>query len=123
MAYFQDFLREKVSRRNYGLLAIPGGVQSLTMEEFLPKFSWAAWRHIKFLVDLDSPARVILIGHEECRWYQRGPMQRFLNSERDRQRADLRKVGASWKQRFPDSDIELYYATLSQGKAVFDEVK
>jgi len=121
--YFQDFLRGQLSLRNYGLLALPGGVQSLTLEEHLPKFSWAGWRHIKFLMNLDDPARVVLIGHDDCRWYHRGPIAHFIGPERQRQEADLRKVAGAWKERFPGTAVSMYYAIAGQGKATFDPVR
>lgn len=120
--YFQDFLRQTIGVRNYGLLALPGGVQSLTLEKYLPKFAWSGWRHIKFLMDLDEPARIILIGHDDCRWYHRGPIERLAGPERTRQEKDLRSVAASWKTRFPNAAVEAYYATLQQGKANFDGI-
>lgn len=121
--YFQDFLRDQLRLKHYGLLALPGGVQSLTLEEHLPKFAWAAWRHIKFLVDLDAPSRIILIGHDDCRWYHRGPIAHFIGPERARQESDLKKVAASWKERFPGAAIEMYYATAGDGKSTFDAVR
>ena len=121
--YFQDFLRGSIGVRNYGLLALPGGVQSLTLERYLPKFAWSGWRHIKFLMDLDEPARIVLIGHDDCRWYHRGPIERSTSPERARQERDLRAVAASWKERFPNTDIGVFYATLHQGKANFDVIR
>lgn len=121
--HFQDFLRREKKLEHYALLALPGGVQGLTLEEYLPKFSWAGWRYIKFLMDLDSPSRIILIGHDDCRWYQRGPLAHLIESERNRQLADLRKVAAGWKDRFPASAVEAYYATLTSGKATFDAIR
>lgn len=123
MPYFQDFVRGELSLRNYSLLAIPGGIQSLTLEEYLPKFSWAAWRHIKFLMDLDAPARIVLIGHDDCRWYHHGPITRFTGPERQRQETDLRKVATAWRDRFPGSAIDSYYGILANRKATFEPVR
>lgn len=122
-SYFQEFLNKQLGLEKYGLLAVPGGVQSLTLEEHLPKFAWAAWRHIKFLVDLDAPARVVLIGHDDCRWYHRGPIAHFVGPERARQEADLRKVAASWRERFPGAAIEAYYGVVDKGRGVFQSVR
>lgn len=120
--HFQDFLRREKRLDHYALLAVPGGVHGLTLDEYLPKFSWAGWRYIKFLMDLDSPSRIILIGHDECRWYQKGPLAHMVGSERARQEADLRKVAAAWKSRSPGAAVESYYATIVAGKATFDAI-
>lgn len=121
--HFQEFLRRDQRLDHYALLALPGGVQGLTLEEYLPKFSWAGWRYIKFLMDLDAPSRIILIGHQDCRWYQRGPLTHMVESERQRQESDLRKVAASWRSRFPASAVETHYATMTAGRATFDAIR
>lgn len=121
--HFQAFLRRDLGLEHYALIALPGGVQALTLEHLLPKFSWAGWRWVKFLMDLDSPSRVILIGHEDCRWYQRGPIGQFLGPERARQEKDLRNVAQDWRNRFPDCSVSSYYASLASGRATFDVLK
>jgi hypothetical protein len=121
--HFQAFLRNDLLLDHYALIALPGGVQALTLENFLPKFSWAGWRWIKFLMDLDSPSRIILIGHDDCRWYHRGPIGQLLGPERARQEKDLRAVAQDWKKRFPDCSVSAFYATLTAGKATFDAVR
>ena len=120
--HFQEFLRRDMRLEHYALLALPGGAQSLVMESYLPKFAWAGWRWIKFLMDLDSPSRIILIGHADCRWYQRGPIAHLVESERKRQESDLRRVAAGWKDRFPDCRVESFFASTTGAKASFDAV-
>lgn len=121
--FFQDFLRKQLRIEHYGLVALPGGVQPLTLMDHLPKFAWSGWRQIKFLSDLDDPARVILIGHDDCRWYHRGPIPRLVDSERKRQEADLQSVAKEWKDRFPGTEVQLYYAIIQNGKATFDDIR
>lgn len=120
--FFQDFIRNKLGIAHYGLLALPGGVHPLTLTELLPKFSWSGWRQIKFLMDLDAPARVILIGHDDCRWYHRGPIVHADVHEKERQAGDLRKVAKEWQQRFPDTSIQMYYARLERATPIFDAI-
>jgi len=120
--HFQEFLKTGLGLRHYGLLAVPGGVQSLTLSEVLPKFAWAGWRWVKFLTDIDDIGRIVLIGHEDCRWYQRGPIARFVESERKRQESDLRKSARGFQERMAETKVELYFARMDQGKAVFDAI-
>src|SRR5262245_20119997 len=110
--YFQNFLRQKLGLKHYGMLALTRGIQSLTLESSLPNVAWSVWRHIKFLMDLDEPASVILLGHDDCRWYHRGPIGHFVGPERQRPEADLRSVANSWRDKFPDTNIESYYAMV-----------
>lgn len=119
--HFQEFLRERLGADRYGLVAVPGGPQFLTLVDYLPKFSWAGWRWLKFLVDLAQPARVILIAHEDCRWYIEG---RFVQrgSVRERQIHDLEHVRRAISERFPGLAVETYFARLDNGAGVFEAV-
>ena len=42
--HFEEFLIDGLKLEDYSLIAVPGGVQVLTLLDFLPKFSWAGWR-------------------------------------------------------------------------------
>ena len=56
--------------QNYDLLVIPGGPQSLTLVEYLPKFSWAGWKWFRYLVETHELRRLVLIAHQDCVWYR-----------------------------------------------------
>ena len=120
--HFQDFLRGDLGIQHYTLLAVPGGAQFLTLVDYLPKFSWAGWRWAKFLMDLNAPARIILIAHEDCRWYldtRFGPAPSDL---RPKQVRDLQSARAGLVERFGNIAIELYYARRAEGGCVFDRL-
>ena len=104
--------------QDWSLIAIPGGVQVLTLLEYLPKFSWAGWRWAKFLVEADQPPRAILIGHEGCRGYK----HLFAPGAPDaRITGDLRRVATGLQERYPRLRVEVYFAhTDAQGHLVFD---
>jgi hypothetical protein len=121
--HFQEFLKQGLALERYSLVAVPGGPQFLTLAEYLPKFSWVGWRWMKFLVDLSRPRRVVLVGHDDCRWYRDS---RFFHAERtvgERQLADLRQVRAAFAERFPAIAIEAYFARLDANEAVFEAVQ
>lgn len=118
--HFQDFLRRELGLARYALLAIPGGVQTLTLVDYLPKFAWAGWRWLKFLDNLSSPHRVILITHDDCRWYVDN---RFASADaRNTQIADLRRIRNAVLERFGPRQVDLYYATLTSGGARFERL-
>jgi hypothetical protein len=119
--HFQDFLRSGLKLERYALLAVPGGPQCFTLAQYLPKFSWAGWRWMKFLVNLMNPSRMIFIAHDDCRWYVEN---RFTTAERARetQMADMRRAHQEMVERFGSTSIELYYATLADGSAHFEKL-
>ena len=119
--HFQHFLRHGLQLHRYSLIAVPGGPQCFTLETYLPKFSWASMRWMKFMVELTKPARVVLIAHHDCRWYIDN---RFADAAhtRDTQLADMRQARAVLAERFGPVPIDFYYATLRDGAAEFEQV-
>jgi hypothetical protein len=119
--HFHEFLRNGLGVREYGLMAVPGGPQLLARLEFLPKFSWAGWRWLKFLVNLTRPERLVLINHEDCRWYLSLLQSNDAARVRERQLADLRVIQREFSERF-NAQIEAYYARIEDGAAAFERV-
>lgn len=96
---------------NYDLLVIPGGPQALTLVEYLPKFSWVLTKWLRFLIDVHDLKRMILIAHQDCRWYRTLPFHLFSPADpRHHQENDLRRVKHSVEKEFPHIRVELYYA-------------
>ena len=119
---FQDFLRGELGLKQYGLIAVPGGAQFLTLVEYLPKFSWAGWRWAKFLMDAAQPPRIVLIAHEDCRWYLDMRFGLPPRDMRDKQVRDLVSVRAGMAERFGKVPVELYYARFHDSRVVFDRL-
>ena len=119
--HFQDFLHNGLKLDRYALVAVPGGPQCFTLSQYLPKFSWAGWRWMKFLFNLMTPSRVIFIAHHDCRWYVEN---RFTTAEkaRETQMADMRRAQEEIVERFGAVPIEIYYATLADGGAQFERL-
>ena len=67
------------------------------------------------------PERVIVINHDDCRWYS--SLLRTTDPElvRSRQLADLREIQRELGERF-GGQIEAYYARIEDGAAAFERV-
>jgi hypothetical protein len=111
-AAFQEFLNRGLKlNENYDLMVIPGGPLSLTLFEYLPKFSWASWKWLRFFMEKHAIRRLILIQHQDCAWYKTMPAHLHDSAEpRKRQEQDLGRVKAAMKKDFPNLTVELYYA-------------
>ena len=123
-AAFYEFLNRQLGLGgNYDLMVIPGGPQSLTLVEYLPKFSWASWRWFRFFVENHEIGRLILIQHQDCAWYKSLPLHLHSSPEpRERQEEDLRKLGQTFRRDFPQLRVELYFAAWDgndEGKIEF----
>ena len=121
--HFHEFLRRGLGLERYGLLVVPGGAHFLTLTDYLPKFSWAGWRWVKFIGDIAPPSRVVLIAHDDCLWYRHVRARQDDAAVREKQVADLRRVGEALRERLGDLRVELYYARLVDGAAIFEAVK
>jgi hypothetical protein len=106
---------------DYSLIVIPGGVHALTVTDHLPKFSWAMSRWAKFLVDADKPPRLILIGHQDCRWYKALKFWETSAAQNQRIIADLHHSRTELTGRFPNIRVDLYYARLDPEEHVLFE--
>ena len=120
--HFQQFLQTCAGLPRYTLVAVPGGPHFLTLAEYLPKFSWVGWRWAKFVMDVGRPARVILIAHDDCRWYLDQRFAHLHGQMHERQLDDLRKVQADLRERFGPLDIEIWFARLDGHEVTFDRV-
>ncbi len=119
--HFHEFLQRGLGIDHYALVAVPGGAQFLILEEYLPKFSWVGWRWVKFIVDMVDPVRLILIAHQDCRWYLDARFGHDPSRIRERMTSDLRGAGAGLKKRFGNRPVEMYYGALSEdGSASFE---
>jgi hypothetical protein len=120
--HFQEFLKTHMKLDRYGLVAIPGGPQCFTLASYLPKFAWSGWRWMKFMVNLTNPARLILIGHDDCRWYIENRFVHDAALARQHIISDMQNARAELNERFPGVPIELFYATLVDGKGNFEKI-
>jgi hypothetical protein len=111
-AGFHEFLNQTLKLNgNYDLMVIPGGPLSLTLFEYLPKFSWASWKWFRFFVEEHRIQRLILIQHQDCAWYHAMPAHLHDSPElRKRQEQDLERVKKTLKKDFPSLRVDLYYA-------------
>jgi hypothetical protein len=120
---FHEFLNRVLNlKETYDLLVIPGGPQSLTLVEYLPKYSWASWKWFRFFVEKHEIRRLILIQHQDCAWYHTLPLHLHASTElRARQEQDLRRVIHTLKRDYPDLRVELYYAGFDAADRVVIE--
>jgi hypothetical protein len=120
--HFQDFLKAGRRLDRYGLIAIPGGVHTLTLVDRLPEYRRAGWRWLEFLTKVTQPERVILIAHADCRWYVDNRFEPDMQRLRLRQVEDLERARVAIIERFNGLRVETYYTTLGSDGAVFEAI-
>jgi hypothetical protein len=102
----------------YDSIAVPGGVEPLTLLDLVPKDFNFFRRRLEMLVRSHTVRHIVLIAHENCGWYRErriGPITVDLQS---RQIADLKRVRARCREWFPDVQVDAYYARLDGAQQV-----
>ena len=124
--HFQDFaINHLRAGANSDFMAVPGGIEPLTLLDFVPKDFNFFRRRLEALVEDHSTRRIVAIAHQDCAWYhvrRRGPVRIDL---RARQLADLRRAAGTLQEMFPGVGVETYFARLSETqppKVLFETV-
>jgi hypothetical protein len=124
--HFQEFARVylKAGTRT-DFLAVPGGIEPLTLFDLVPKDFNFFRRRMEALVSDHRTERIVAIAHEDCAWYKArkiGPLAIDLKS---RQLDDLRRAAARLREMFEGVTVETYFAKHSPAdasKVVFEAV-
>jgi carbonic anhydrase len=106
-------------------VAVPGGIEPLTLFDFVPKDFNFLRRRLEAVVVSHDTRRIVAVAHQDCAWYKAlklGPLHLDL---RQRQVADLRRAGKVLHEMFPRVAVETYFARLggtAGDRVVFDRV-
>lgn len=122
--HFQEFAREylKAGDRT-DFLAVPGGIEPMTLFDLVPKDFNFFRRRLEGLVESHGTDRIVAIAHQDCAWYKKRTGLKI--DLRERQITDLRRSAARLRDMFPEVKVETYFARLagsSPDRVVFDEV-
>jgi hypothetical protein len=112
--HFQQFARDhlKAGTRT-DFVAVPGGIEPLTLFDLVPKDFNFLRRRLEGLIEAHGTHRIVAIAHQDCAWYKSrriGPLSIDLKS---RQITDLRRAGARLREMFEGVVVETYFARLA----------
>ena len=112
--HFQEFAREhlKAGART-DFVAVPGGIEPLTLADLVPKDFNFFRRRLESLVAAHGTRRIVAIAHQDCAWYRARRLGPVMLDFTDLQISDLRRAKASLREMFPDVAVETYFARLS----------
>ncbi|HXE75374.1 MAG TPA: hypothetical protein VNN18_07045 [Candidatus Xenobia bacterium] len=120
--YYQEFLKRGLHLESYAVFAVPGGPHCLTLADTFPRFSWAGWRWMEFLMQQTKAERIVLIAHDDCRWYHDPRFGFDPKGIPARQAADLQLLRRRMAEHFGEKRVDLYFAQLEGGRARFEVV-
>jgi hypothetical protein len=124
--HIQDFAADFLKAEpQYDFLAVPGGIEPLTLFDFVPKDFNFIRRRLESLVASHGTRRIIAVAHQDCAWYLERKLGPFRIDLRERQVADLRRAAKRLNEMFPQVSVETYFAHLrgpAPERVVFDRV-
>ena len=94
-------------------LAVPGGIEPLTLFDLVPKDFNFFRRRLEALIASHGTKRLVAIAHQDCAWYKESKLFPFKVDLRERQIGDLRRAAARLHETFPELTIETYFARLA----------
>ena len=124
--HVQEFARVQLKAGpRTDFVAVPGGIEPLTLFDLVPKDFNFLRRRIAALVDAHGTRRIVAIAHQDCAWYKTRKIGPIVIDMRERQVADLRRASARLREMFNGVAVEAYYARLAgtnPDKVVFDVI-
>ena len=106
-------------------LAVPGGIEPLTLFDLVPKDFNFFRRRLEALIEAHGTKRIVAIAHQDCAWYKARKLFARDVDLRERQLADLTRVAARLREAYPKLAVETYFARLSGSapeRVVFERV-
>lgn len=116
------FVVETLGLGNYLPIVEGGGVHALRAQQYSPREFETLWHQVTFMLNLFKLPEVILIGHQDCRWYQ-NHAEHFEGVEPEvRCRIDLPMVADMLISKLPSLRVRCFWAGIDSDQIVFTEV-
>ncbi len=112
---FADFGKKEFG--NFISLTIPGGIGPLTLE-LLPKSAETLRRQIKFILKETGIKEVVLISHDDCKWYHFNEGY-FTGPLKEQQKNDLLSAKKIIEERFEGVQVICYLAEIKDDSIEF----
>jgi len=124
--HFQEFARVQLGAGpRTDFVAVPGGIEPLTLAELMPKDFNFLRRRLESLVESHGTRRIVAIAHQDCAWYRARKLGPATLDLRELQVRDLKRAAARLREMFDGVTVETYFARLTDSppeSVVFDAV-
>jgi hypothetical protein len=124
--HFQEFARVHLNAGpRTDFVAVPGGIEPLTLVDLVPKDFNFLRRRLEALVEAHGTRRIVAVAHQDCAWYRSRKIGPVTLDFKERQISDLKRASARLHELFRGVAVETYFARLSDTeprRVVFDVV-
>ena len=120
---FHSFLKDELRLKNYVPIVLGGGIHPFGVQHLLPKNFKILWEQIKFFLKEGKINRIVIINHDDCKWYQKFQGYTASIHLADRLKGDLRLAVKHLAKDYLHARIETYHARIEGKEIFFEEVK
>ncbi|MBI3449734.1 MAG: hypothetical protein HY049_12565 [Acidobacteria bacterium] len=112
--HVQEFATSRLgAEAHYDIVAVPGGIEPLTLIDLVPKDFNFLRRRLETLVESHGTRRIVAVAHQDCGWYKAKLFPWRRQDPVDRQLADLRRAARWLRETFPGITVETWFARRS----------
>ena len=119
---FRQFIAEVLRIENYAPIAVGGGVHALCARSTMPENYMSLWSQIEFFIVEGKFTQIIIINHEDCRWYKEMAQHDTKIQPQDKGILDLQTAASIIRNSFPDVSVRAFWAGLDDDTVSFTEV-
>jgi len=118
---FRRFINEELGIRNYTPVIVGGGVHAFGVQSFLPKNFKILWEQVKFFVREGRLTQIVIINHDDCKWYEK--MQGYHPGIRLplKGKLDLESAARTILSDFAHVRVRTFWAGLDGSRITFTE--
>ena len=119
---FRRFVTEELGIVNYTPVIIGGGVHAFGVQSFLPKNFKILWEQVKFFVKENKLRRIIIINHEDCKWYEKMSGYHPRIELPLKGKLDLQDAALTILRDFAGVQVQTYWAAVDNDRVYFTPV-
>ena len=116
-AAFREFITNELGIEFYNPVAIAGGALAIGSENY--SFFGYIWNQIEYFVRQAGLKKLVLINHEDCKWYEYEHPDFSASELKSRGRSDLQDAVQNIKTKYPSVEIIIAWAWIKEGLIKF----
>jgi hypothetical protein len=117
---FKEFITKEMGIAVFNPVVIAGGAFAIGSEH-LARFGYI-WDQIDYFITEGGARRVVLINHDDCRWYKRENPDLETSDLKEKGKADLLRAAINIKEKYPGIEVVSVWAELSGDSIRFNKI-
>lgn len=119
----REFVNEKLGIKGYAPIAIGGGAHAFGAQSNFPGNFNTVWEQVQFFIEKLNVDNIIIINHEDCKWYQSKEKYSTANDLPNKGKSDLQTAANIILKDYSYVNIRTFWAALDGDQITFEEIK